>query len=1168
VPGTTTSYTVVVANAGPAAVVGATVTDALPTGATGATWTCAPAGGASCPAAGGTGAIAELVDLPVGASLTYTIDVAISPAATGTLTNVAAVSAPGAVVDPDPSNDQATDADPLAPAADVSITKTDGLTSAVPGTSVTYTVVVANAGPSDAPGTTVVDPEPVGATFTSWTCAPGAGAGCAAASGSGPIATTVDLPAGGSATFTVTAAIDPAVTGSLVNTATATVAPGIVDPVPGNDAASDSDTLTPRADLSVTKTNGVAFAVPGTSVTYTIDVANAGPSDVVAATVADVVPAELTGVTWTCAAGAGAACTASGSGDIADAIDLPAGSSVVYTLSGTVAASAAGTLDNTASVTAPAGVVDPDPGNDSATDSDPLVAEADLSITKTDGVTSAVPGTDVTYTIVASNAGPSAAPGTVIGDAFPAELAAVTWTCVGAGGAACPAAAGSGDIGATVDLPVGGSVTYTATGTVLPGSTGSLVNTATVAAGPGVGDPDPADNAATDVDALTPTVDLAVTKTNGVTSLVPGAQATYAITVTNAGPSAVAGATLGDVLPAELAAATWTCAASAGSVCPAAGSGDISAPVSLVPGGSATFIVTATVDPAATGTLANTAVVTAPAGTVDADPGNDSATDTDPLVPTADLSVTKTDGTPTATPGAATTYTMVVTNAGPSAVTGATVSDALPAGATAMSWTCTATPGSSCTAGGSGAIGDTVDLAPGGVATYVVDVSIDAAATGTLTNTVTVAAPAGVVDPNPGNDTATDVDALAPVADLSVTKTDGTPTATPGATTTYTIVVANAGPSTAVGATVTDALPAGATGGSWNCTATGGATCPAATGTGGIATTVDLPVGATLTYALTVSIDPAAAGTLTNTATVAVPAGTTDPDPTDDSATDVDTLTPVADLSITKTDGAATAVPGDTTAYTIVVANAGPSDVVGARVVDVVPASLTDAAWDVRARHRRLLPGRRQRRHRRPRRPRGRCHRHLHPHRRDRPRGHRRVVEHRDGRRAHRHHRSRPERRRRHRHHLAHADRRPVDHEDRRTHQRPARRPGHVHDRRRQRGSVGRHGGARDRPDPGLAHSRCLDVHAGRRRCLRRCEQYRRRRHRRRPRTRRERHVHDHGDRRRHRRHDHQHRTGRRPGRRRRSRRLRQRRDRHHHGHAHRRSVDHEDRRAHHGERW
>ena len=130
----------------------------------------------------------------------------------------------------------------------------------------------------------------------------------------------------------------------------------------------------------------------------------------------------------------------------------------------------------------------------------------------------------------------------------------------------------------------------------------------------------------------TPQADLSITKTDGQTSAMPGQVVTYAIVAGNAGPSAVTGATVTDVLPAVLSGASWTCTATAGSSCPPSGSGGINHPVALLVGGSATFVLTATLSPAATGTLANTASVTAPAGVVDPGLANNSATDTDTLV--------------------------------------------------------------------------------------------------------------------------------------------------------------------------------------------------------------------------------------------------------------------------------------------------------------------------------------------------------------------------------------------------------------------------------------------------------------------------------------------------------------------------------------------------------
>src|SRR5436305_1374479 len=95
----------------------------------------------------------------------------------------------------------------------------------------------------------------------------------------------------------------------------------------------------------------------------------------------------------------GGTCTAPGSGNINDSVNLPSGGSVTYTASCNISAAATGSLSNTATVTAPAGVIYPTPGNNSATDVDALGASADLSITKTDGVTTATPGGSQPHTI-------------------------------------------------------------------------------------------------------------------------------------------------------------------------------------------------------------------------------------------------------------------------------------------------------------------------------------------------------------------------------------------------------------------------------------------------------------------------------------------------------------------------------------------------------------------------------------------------------------------------------------------------------------------------------------------------------------------------------------------------------------------------------------------------
>ena len=84
----------------------------------------------------------------------------------------------------------------------------------------------------------------------------------------------------------------------------------------------------------------------------------------------------------------GGTCTLEGSGNISDAVNLPAGASVNYTASCAISAAATGTLSNTATITG--SVTDPTPGNNSATDTDTLTPQVYFSITKTDGVGSVV----------------------------------------------------------------------------------------------------------------------------------------------------------------------------------------------------------------------------------------------------------------------------------------------------------------------------------------------------------------------------------------------------------------------------------------------------------------------------------------------------------------------------------------------------------------------------------------------------------------------------------------------------------------------------------------------------------------------------------------------------------------------------------------------------------
>ena len=168
--------------------------------------------------------------------------------------------------------------------------------------------------------------------------------------------------------------------------------------------------------------------IAGGNVDYAITVTNNGPSDVTGAVVADVFPAPaLTGVTWSCMSAGGACGMASGAGDIMTTVDLPAGASATFAVSGSVAANATGTLVNTASVTAPSGTTDPDLANNSDSATTPILALADVAVTKV-GPQKVIAGNTLVFTIEVTNNGPSAATNVTVDDMTPPGLTFVSNT--------------------------------------------------------------------------------------------------------------------------------------------------------------------------------------------------------------------------------------------------------------------------------------------------------------------------------------------------------------------------------------------------------------------------------------------------------------------------------------------------------------------------------------------------------------------------------------------------------------------------------------------------------------------------------------------------------------------------------------------------------------------
>ena len=174
-------------------------------------------------------------------------------------------------------------------------------------------------------------------------------------------------------TYNATGKISPSGTGTLSDTATVTPPSGVTDLTPANNTATDSDTITYKADLKVMVADGKSAAVAGSKNTYTITVSNLGPSNVSGAQINDSFPSTFTGVTYTATQTGGASgFSATGSGNIHHSVVMPSGSKIIYKATGTITASATGSISDTATITAPSGVTDPNNANNSATDTDTL----------------------------------------------------------------------------------------------------------------------------------------------------------------------------------------------------------------------------------------------------------------------------------------------------------------------------------------------------------------------------------------------------------------------------------------------------------------------------------------------------------------------------------------------------------------------------------------------------------------------------------------------------------------------------------------------------------------------------------------------------------------------------------------------------------------------------
>jgi len=687
------------------------------------------------------------------------------------------------------------------------------------------------------------------------------------------------------------------------------------------------------ADMTLGKSH-VGNFTRGTNASYTIPVSNVSPygptSGVV--TINDTLPL---GVTPMSASGTGWTCTVSGQTVSCARSDvLPASSSYPsITLSAAVAQSAPATVTNTAVV---AGGGEANLLNDMATDVANVISSADLSVTDSASPNPVAAGSNITYTQVVTNNGPSAADNATLVTPIPANTTFVSltasagWSCINPG-------PGGGNVVCT-DVNMAGltAATFTLVVKVNSGTANGTVINDSVSVASSAFDPNSANNTATASTIVGTTgPNLSVTNAASPNPVQAGNNITYTQVVTNTGSSAVTTATFTESTPANTTfvsitpPAGWTCT----------GFPPTCTNPSVAAGASGTFTVVYTVKAgtASGTTITDTATVT---GTNQSF-GANSATATDVVATAiqADLALA-TAATPLGVlAGNNITYTQTVTNNGPAPASAVIFSEATPTNTTFES--VSVPTGWSCTAPAVGSAGTVTcndpTSAAGAVADIIVVLNVPATvAAGTITANSSVTATTS--DPNSANNSTTVMTPVTVACDLAVTNA-GTPNpATAGNNITYTQVVSNSGPSSCSTATFTETTPANTTFVSitppagWTCTGfppqcTNPAVAPGASGT--------------FTVVYKVAAGTAAGTLIADTATVATTSRDTNPGNNSATVNIAVASGAQADLSVTNAGSPNPVTAGSNITYAQSVTNNGPAAATTVVLTDTLPANTT-----------------------------------------------------------------------------------------------------------------------------------------------------------------------------------------------------------------------------------
>lgn len=417
--------------------------------------------------------------------------------------------------------------------------------SVTAGTSLSYAIAVTNNGPDGALDLVFTDNVPTGTTFASFTAPAGWACTTPAVGGTGTVnCTAASLANGASANFALVVNVPASAANGSTISNTATVSSVFTDPNTGNNASTANTTVATSADLGVTKTDSPDPVVAGTNLTYSIGLTNNGPSDAQTAQWSEPLPANTTFVSLAQNTGPSFSCTtpAVGAGGTVTCTrsTFALSAAATFTLVVKVSPSApnGSTLSNTATVTS--ATTDPTPGNNSATATTAVIAQADLSVSKTKSTTGYAGAGTLTYNITLVNNGPSDAQNVLISDALDPTTPLSSATA--SNGGLCT---GTTTVTCTwTTVPAGATYTVTIVTNMNPDAW-KLTNT--VAAATTTTDPNAANNTFTIPQFTVPTkADMKVLMTARV--IAPGRAVIWDIQVINGGPSVARSASLSDTL--------------------------------------------------------------------------------------------------------------------------------------------------------------------------------------------------------------------------------------------------------------------------------------------------------------------------------------------------------------------------------------------------------------------------------------------------------------------------------------------------------------------------------------------------------------------------------------------------------------------------------------------